>query len=78
MVHLLVHLRFLCSGLARPPVRQLKGPAWLGSCRGLQKRCRSWFVEKPSSTLEELENSGSLGTGPEELTLPTLSLQQRS
>ena len=34
---------FLCSSLAKPPVRQLEGPAWLESRWGLQKCCRNQY-----------------------------------
>ena len=49
----------LCSDLAEPPVWRLKGPVWLeplGPPEMLQKQ----VLEKPSTTLRELENSGLL------------------
>ena len=51
---------FLHSELAKPLVQCLKGPVWLESPWDFQKCFRSQTIEKPSTTLGGLENSGLL------------------
>ena len=53
-------LGLLHSDPAEPLFQRLKGPAWLEFCWSLQKMLQKPVLEKPSTTLRELENSGLL------------------
>ena len=87
---LLVHLGVLCSDLAEPPVRCLKGPVWLESpwgqilatsgARIVATFCQMLqkpLLKKLNTTLRVGELRFITQVGPEKLTLEALSLEQR-
>ena len=67
----------LGSNPAKPPVRRLKGRAWLESYWGLQKCCRKQYSRKKAPYWRVGELRFIMPVSPEELTLQALRPKQR-
>ena len=68
---------FLHSSPAKPPVRRLKGLAWLASRWGLQKCCRNRYSRNQAPHLESWRTQVYYASGPRGVNTPSSELQNK-